>query len=84
MVNLSRFHFCRVFRLTVGASPWEYLSLLRLRRAKVLLQESSRSVTEIAHICGFSDQSHFTRVFRRRIGTSPGRWRRQPNNERSD
>jgi AraC family transcriptional regulator len=77
LVNLSRFYFCRVFRLTFGTSPWEYLSLVRLRRAHVLLQESARSLTEIAHLCGFADQSHFTRVFLRRTGMTPGRWRQQ-------
>jgi AraC family transcriptional regulator len=84
VVNLSRFHFCRVFRLSVGASPRKYLLQLRLQRAKVLLQESSSSVSEIAHLCGFVDQSHLTRMFRRRIGTTPARWRQQSCSERSE
>jgi transcriptional regulator GlxA family with amidase domain len=76
-VNLSRSHFCRIFRLTVGTSPREYLLQLRLQRAKVLLQESSNSLCEIANICGFVDQSHLTRTFRKRLATTPGRWRKQ-------
>ncbi|WP_407700199.1 helix-turn-helix domain-containing protein [Steroidobacter agaridevorans] len=75
-MNLSRFHFCRVFRLSVGTSPREYLLQLRLQRAKALLKDSSSSVCEIAGICGFADQSHLTRMFRRRVGATPARWRK--------
>lgn len=81
VVNLSRFHFCRVFRLSVGASPQEYLLQLRLQRAKLLLKDSSSSVCEIASICGFADQSHLTRMFRKRIGATPARWRKQSCNQ---
>jgi len=81
VVNLSRFHFCRVFRLTVGTSPRDYLSQLRLQRVKLLLRESSSSLCEIAHLCGFADQSHLTRMFRSRVGTTPARWRQQLFNE---
>jgi AraC family transcriptional regulator len=77
VVHLSRSHFCRVFRLTVGVSPGKYLLQRRLQRATALLQDSSSSLCEIATICGFVDQSHLTKTFRKRLGTTPARWRKQ-------
>ena len=77
VARLSRSHFCRIFKLTVGSTPAQYLLQLRLHRAKALLQESSSSLCEIANICGFVDQSHLTKMFRTRLGTTPARWRHQ-------
>src|SRR5688572_15356948 len=57
VVNLSRFHFCRVFRLSVGRVAAEVSTATAIAEGEVLLQESSGSVSEIAHLCGFVDQS---------------------------
>ena len=48
----------------------------RIDRAKDLLLNSRLPIDEIAHNCGFADQSHFTRAFLRAIGDTPGAWRR--------
>jgi AraC-like DNA-binding protein len=41
-----------------------------------LLNKNEIRLSDIAALCGFSDQPHFTRVFKRIVGISPGRWRR--------
>jgi AraC family transcriptional regulator len=41
-----------------------------------LLQFSQTPLSEIASVCGFSDQSHFTRAFVQAMGIAPGAWRR--------
>jgi AraC-like DNA-binding protein len=76
--GLSRCHFLRAFRASVGVSPHEYLVGCRLRHARrlIALDGSRRSLAEIAVEAGFSDQAHLTRHFRRAFGQTPGQWQR--------
>jgi len=48
---------------------------LRLRGARELLADASRSLADVACDTGFSDQSHFTRAFKQQFGEPPGAWR---------
>jgi AraC-like DNA-binding protein len=75
--GLSKGHFARAFRRTTGLSPHQWLMKLRVEMATALLGDRSRSLLNIAHACGFADQSHFTRVYTRFTGTTPGASRRQ-------
>jgi NADP-dependent 3-hydroxy acid dehydrogenase YdfG/AraC-like DNA-binding protein len=74
--ELSRSHFARAFKQSIGTSPHRWLLARRAEKAKDLLIRSKLSLAEIALACGFADQSHFTRVFADLVGTSPGAWRR--------
>jgi AraC family transcriptional regulator len=74
--RLTPSYFAKAFRRTTGMSPLQYLTDLRVQKAKSLLQSSTLPLADIAIICGFGDQSYFTRVFTRSVGTSPGAWRR--------
>jgi AraC-like DNA-binding protein len=76
VAGLSRGHFLRAFRASVGVSPHEYLVQCRLRHARrlIALDGSRRSLAEIAMEAGFSDQAHLTRHFRRAFGQTPGQW----------
>jgi AraC family transcriptional regulator len=73
--GLSPFHFARLFRSTTGITPHRYLMLARVERAKAMLLQCDRTMTEIATEAGFSDQSHMSKVFRRLMGCSPTRFR---------
>lgn len=75
--GLSRSHFARAFRRSVGDPPHQWLMKQRLAEARRRLVESALSLAEVATLCGFSDQSHFSRIFRGAFGISPGDWRRQ-------
>lgn len=68
---MSRFHFSRMFRLTFGISPMEYVLHRRIERAKPMLLDQRRSIAEVAATLGFCDQSHFSRSFRRVTGYAP-------------
>jgi AraC family transcriptional regulator len=68
---VSLFHFGRIFKSIMNASPYQYLTELRLSNAKLLLQSTQQSVTEIAFQCGFNSLEHFTTVFKQRFKTSP-------------
>jgi AraC-like DNA-binding protein len=75
--GISRAHFARSFKATTGRSPMAWLLHQRLIRAKQLLADTTLTLSEIAHDCGFADQSHFSRVFMKHLGTPPREWRRQ-------
>lgn len=74
--GVSRSHFARAFKKSVGSAPHRWLLEHRLRRARELMMSSKLSLSEIADICGFADQSHFSRCFSSKTGMPPGQWRR--------
>ncbi len=49
----------------------EYIRKLRIEKAILLIQTTTYSLTEIAYLTGFSDQSHFTRIFKKHTGKNP-------------
>jgi AraC family transcriptional regulator len=74
--GLSSGYFARAFKRSTGVPPCQWLTKMRVERAKELLKDPRCELADIALHCGFVDQSHFTRVFSRSEGYSPGRWRR--------
>ena len=74
--GISDDHFGRMFRMTTGLAPHQWLRNQRLNMAQDFLLNSNLGLSEIALICGFSHLSHFTRIFSYHIGTSPAAWRR--------
>lgn len=78
LCNLSESHFYHKFRETVGVSPYQYVIDERVKTACNLLRDSSKSVTEICFMLGFSSQSAFTNTFRKKMGVSPTEYRRVP------
>jgi AraC-like DNA-binding protein len=69
--GLDKFHLVRAFRTEVGLPPYEYLTHLRVARAKELLRRGAR-VAEAAQAVGFYDESQLHRHFRRIVGVTPG------------
>ena len=74
-VNLSVWRLCHIFKSDVGMPPIRYLRLLRMERAKGLLESSFLSVKEIAYQVGLNDESHFVRDFKSTYGYSPALYR---------
>ncbi|WP_053005869.1 AraC family transcriptional regulator [Kiloniella spongiae] len=75
VAELSPFHFTRMFQLTMGVSPHQYVLLRRVERAKDLLGDTHNTLSAIALQCGFSSQSHLTTRFRRATGLTPSKFR---------
>lgn len=65
-VNLSAY-FSRYFGCTIG----EYRRKIKIEHAVSLMSTSAHSLTQIAFLCGFSDQSHFIRTFKQLTGWIP-------------
>jgi AraC family transcriptional regulator len=75
-VDLSAFHFLRLFSRVIGVTPHQYLVRSRLAHAARLLAQDERTVTNIALDVGFADLSNFVRTFGRAAGISPNAFRR--------
>lgn len=75
-VGYSHFHFARLFARHVGIGPGQYLTALRIDRAKHLLLEDTASVIDVASAVGFDSLSSFSRRFRATVGVPPARLRR--------
>jgi AraC-like DNA-binding protein len=71
IAEMSAFHLIRQFRRYYGVPPHRYLDLVRVQRAKLMLQQGAR-ISDTAFATGFSDQSHLTRQFKRVLGVTPG------------
>jgi AraC-like DNA-binding protein len=72
---LSPSRFAELFKKEMGVPPGEYLRRLRLDKAQTLLKTTERSVTTIAHDCGFSDATQFSRAFRSALSQTPSEYR---------
>ena len=75
--GMSAFHFAKLFKLSTGKTPHQYLLQCRLERAKQLLRDPRVSLSEVSLQIGFADQSHLTTVFRRFVGVTPSKFRSQ-------
>jgi AraC-like DNA-binding protein len=80
----DRWQLSRDFRAMFGCSPYRYLILRRLEKARDLLMQGLTGA-EVAVACGFSDQSHFGRQFRNAYGLAPLVWLKtiKPAHDRS-
>lgn len=75
-VELSPYHFCRLFKQSTGLAPHQYVLEQRIERAKTLLSKTALPLVEIAYSLGFSSQSHFTALFRKFTARTPNAYRR--------
>lgn len=82
-VNLSPYHFARLFRATFGCAPYQYVQEQRLIRARDLLQQSTTKITAIALACGFNDASQFSKAFRARFGVTPSQYRSEAHSSKN-
>ena len=77
----SKSTLVNTFRRTYGTTVSAYLTEVRLKEAEKLLCHREHSLSQIAMLCGFSDQSYFSKVFAAKMGCAPGDYRRRQSIE---
>jgi AraC-like DNA-binding protein len=78
MANLSPYHFARIFRNVTGIPPGEFLTAVRLERAKRLLLGTEMGVAEVCFEVGYESVGTFATRFKDLVGLPPGRMRQLP------
>jgi two-component system response regulator YesN len=75
-VGLSKNHLSRVFHETTGMKFWDYVTQLRIEKAKELLRKSNRSNSEISREIGYESEFYFSKIFKRVVGVAAQEFRR--------
>ena len=84
IANVHPVHLAQTFRSVYSCTIGDYVRHLRVTRAADELVRTSQPLAEIAHRCGFYDQSHFNRVFKRHVKVTPAQYRKRHNEDAQD
>lgn len=76
-VNLNKCYFCTLFKKEMNISFSEYLTKLKIEKAKKLLLKPNNSISDIATMLGFNSQSYFSTQFKKYIGLTPKEFRKK-------
>jgi AraC-like DNA-binding protein/ligand-binding sensor protein len=74
-VHVSRFYFCKLFKKATGMTLTDYISRVRIEKAKTLLSDPSRRISEVVFASGFGSIPRFNSVFKRQVGMPPTEYR---------
>ncbi len=75
IADMSEKNFRRIFLSIYGKTPYRFLLEFRINKAEILLLNTSKSLSDIALYCGFSDVYSFSHSFKKHKGVSPGKYR---------
>jgi two-component system response regulator YesN len=74
-VDISPYYFSKLFKEETGENFIEYLTNIRIERAKLLLQSKEVSIKNICVETGYSDPNYFSRIFKKQVGVTPTEYR---------
>ena len=74
---VNKCYLSRIFKEASGFTVNEYINMIRIRRARELLSNTSMSITEVSESVGYETITYFERVFHQYTQTSPSRYRKQ-------
>ncbi len=77
IVNISPYYFSKIFKEESGLNFIEYLTNIRIDKAKKLLESSNMSIKEICISCGYTDPNYFSRSFKKNVGVTPTEYKDQ-------
>lgn len=70
-VAISPQYFSRIFKLELGVNFIDYLTNVRIEKAKTMLKADEMSIKEICYEIGYNDPNYFSRLFKKTVGVSP-------------
>ena len=76
-VNVSPYYFSKLFKEEEGENFIEYLTRIRMEKARELLAKPGMSIKEISMACGYSDPNYFSRLFKKQMDQTPREYREQ-------
>lgn len=82
VVHLSPNYFSKLFCDVSGKTFLDYLTYIRISKARELLSGTSDSITQVALVTGFGSFSSFSRTFRKHVGTTPSEYRKSMRERR--
>jgi RpiB/LacA/LacB family sugar-phosphate isomerase len=81
MAEMSQSHFSKMFKLSTGLAPHQFVLQERINRSKELLRQDDAKIVEVALEVGFENQAHFTTVFGNFVGMTPRQFQRSSDYE---
>ena len=76
-LQISPYYFSKLFKKRTGSNFIEYVTSVRMEKAKELLRNSSKSIKEICREVGYADANYFSRTFKKNVGVSPSEYKEQ-------
>ena len=80
-VNVSPYYFSKLFKEEVGENFIDYLTDLRISRAKLMLKDETLTIREAGARAGYADQNYFSRIFKKQTGMTPRQYRETEKEE---
>lgn len=75
-IGITQYYLCRLFKNQLNISPFTYLTLLRLKKAKeLLIQSPGMKIKKVSSMCGFNSASYFCSVFKKYESITPEEFR---------
>jgi AraC family transcriptional regulator len=74
--NISKYHFCRLFKRYMGTTPMQFVLARRIIKAKELLRREGLTISMVAAEAGFSELSSFTEQFKKFTGKTPTQYKK--------
>ena len=75
LVDISPYYFSKLFKQETGENFIEYLTYIRIEKAKEFLANPRCSIKEVCIMCGYSDPNYFSRIFKKYVGMTPSEYR---------
>ncbi|MNO17302.1 putative response regulatory protein [compost metagenome] len=75
--DLNSSYVSNLYSKSTGQTILEYITSLRIQKAKKMLRESSLKISKISHHAGYDNQRYFCQVFKKHVGVSPGQYREE-------
>lgn len=77
IAGMNKFYFIKRFKEEFKVSPYQYLLQLKIEKAKTMITQDKKILTEISFELGFSTQSHFIAQFKKTVGITPGEFKKK-------